>query len=63
MQELAFVKLSMEEAMVPLSLLKVIQISGSNEFFPNTTSSRFHKDEKYWCIRFYKPVSQYSKLI
>ncbi|MBL7731958.1 MAG: hypothetical protein JNM88_12325 [Chitinophagaceae bacterium] len=47
---------------LPFTVRKVVTINNSLEF-PPFTYSGFYRDDKYYCINFYKPVSQLSKLV
>lgn len=52
----------MPELRIPLGLFSLSEAEDDTVFPPYETSL-FHKDERYYCFTFYKPLSQYSKLI
>lgn len=47
---------------VPLSFFSLSETE-NDTMFPPYETSLFHKDERYYCFTFYKPLSQYSKMI
>lgn len=49
------------ENKIPLSFFAIPGADG-DAIFPNYESSELHNDSRYYCYRFYKPISQFSKL-
>jgi hypothetical protein len=47
---------------LPVTIRKVIKIN-NDQYFPEFAESDFYKDNKFYCIEYYKPISQVSKLI
>jgi hypothetical protein len=47
---------------IPLTLFGIVQVPRDSSF-PEHNECAFHKDMKYWTYPFYKPISQYSKII
>jgi len=47
---------------VSAAVYALTQIEGA-ENYPDAEKSDFHKDDKYWCMPFYKTISRFSKFI
>lgn len=44
--------------LVPPVLYKLSELKEKGNTYPNFANSVFHKDAKYWVLKFYKPISK-----